>query len=94
MRVLRSYPGMLCGDGGTLPPFIHPQSRLSPLLQTNAKGVESLPEPLDICSSIMRMYMARSPGTLAFIWRTIQTETARIEDEVRVYNLFNLLGPV
>jgi hypothetical protein len=90
MSILRSYPGMLCGDGGTLSSFIHPQSRPSASLQTNAKGVETLPEPLAICSSIMRMYMTRSPGTLAFIWRTLQVEAARMEDEVSVIIFFNL----
>ena len=87
MSILKSYPGMLCHNDGTLPPFIHLQSRPSPW-KMDPKCINShtipLPEPLAICSSIMQMYMARSPGNLAFIWRTIQRESQRIEEEVSI----------
>jgi hypothetical protein len=85
MSTLRSYPGMLYHNDGTLPPFIHAQSPLSGW-ETDSEcansGTVVLPEPLAICSSIMRMCMARSPGNLAFIWRTIQAESRRIEGQV------------
>lgn len=81
MSMLRSYPGMLCRNDGTLPPFIHIQSR--PSTSVNSHTV-ALAEPLATCSSIMRMYMERSSENLAFIWRTIQAESRRINDEVGV----------
>jgi hypothetical protein len=82
MSILKSFPGMLCANNGALPPFIHPKARASVVGQTDLEDIEKLPEPLAICSSIVRMYLARSPGNLAFIWRTIQSESVRIEDEV------------
>lgn len=81
ISILRAYPEMMCCDNGPLPPFIHLQSR-PPSLQLDSNSAERLPEPLAICSSIMRMYQARSPGNLNFIWRTIQVESTRIENEV------------
>ena len=85
MSTLKSYPGMLHGNNGTLPSFIHVRSRPS-LWKTNSQSVNNhvvaLPEPLAICTSIMQMYIARSPGNVAFIWRTIQVESQRHEDEV------------
>jgi hypothetical protein len=89
MSTLRSYPGMLCGNDGTLPPFIHLLS-LPPFGKKDSNNLAARPEPLAICSSIMQMYMAKSPGNLAFIWRTIQAESQRIEDEVSVYVLKTL----
>jgi hypothetical protein len=87
ISTLRSYPGMLCGNDGTLPSFIHLQSRRSSW-KSDFEGVGNhvvAPSgPLAICSSIMQMYMAKSPGNLAFIWRTIQAESQRIEDEVSI----------
>jgi hypothetical protein len=74
---------MLCGNDVTLPPFIHLRSRPS-LRKTYSNNLVALPEPLAICSSIMQMYMAKSPGNVAFIWRTIQAESQRIEDEVSI----------
>jgi hypothetical protein len=56
MSTLRFYPGMLCGDDGTLPPFIHLRSRPS-LGKTDSIHLAVQPEPLAICSSIMQMYM-------------------------------------
>ncbi|PMD38538.1 hypothetical protein L207DRAFT_635865 [Hyaloscypha variabilis F] len=94
MSILKSFPGMLCANNGALPPFIHPQSRASVCVQTNLEDTEKLPEPLSICSSIMRMYVARSPGNLAFIWRTIQAESARIEEEYRFCNTRNTLASI
>ncbi|KAI9836376.1 MAG: hypothetical protein M1819_001405 [Sarea resinae] len=97
MSTLRSYPDMMCRDDGTLPPFIHLLSRPS-ICKTDSKRVDdyraALPEPLAICSSIMRMYMARAPGNLAFIWRTIQAESRRIEDEYRSYDTWNTLASI
>jgi hypothetical protein len=83
ISTLRSYPRMLCGNDGTLPPFIHLRSRQS-LGKTDSSHLLVRPEPLAICSSIMQMYMAKSPGNLAYIWRTIQVESQRIEDEVSI----------
>jgi hypothetical protein len=82
MSILKSFPGMLCAKNGALPPFINPKARASAAGQTDLEDIKKLPEPLAICSSIMRMYLARSSGNLAFIWRTIQAESARIGDEV------------
>ncbi|KAE9368834.1 hypothetical protein N431DRAFT_547717 [Stipitochalara longipes BDJ] len=94
MSILRSFPGMFCGNNGALPSFIHLQSRPSPSLQTDPKYVEMLPEPLAICSSIMRMYHERSPGNLAFVWRTIQAESIRIENEYRFYDTKTTLASI
>ncbi|TVY12950.1 hypothetical protein LARI1_G008600 [Lachnellula arida] len=77
MSTLKSYPGMLSGNNGTLPPFMHLQSRAS-LWKTNSRHVVALPEPLAICSNVY----GRSPGNVAFIWRTIQAESQRLEDEL------------
>ena len=85
MSTLRSYPGMLCSNDGTLPPFIHAKSRTSPwkaAIHHSTNQEATLPEPLAICSGIMQMYMTRSSGNIAFIWRTIQAESWRIENEV------------
>jgi len=82
LSILRSFPEMLCASNGSLPPFIHPQCQASACLETDPKYVEMLPEPLTVCSSIMRMYLARSPRNLAVLWRTIQPKAARIEVEV------------
>jgi len=87
ISTLRSYPGMLCHKDGTLPPFIRIHSRKSPYkanFKSNKDHSVVLPEPLAICSSIMQMYKTRSTENLAFIWRTIQAEAQRIEDEVSV----------
>jgi hypothetical protein len=69
------------------PPFIHRQPQPSPL-KPDPKHLNNdpavLPEPLAICSSIMRMCTMRSSRNLAFIWRTIQAEPRRIEDEVSI----------
>lgn len=84
MSTLRSYPKMLCSDDGTLPPFIHAQARPRERSQVvNSKGLD-LSEPLEICRSIMRMYMAKTSGNLPFIWRTIGAESQRIEDNVSI----------
>ncbi|KAN0093595.1 hypothetical protein V8E51_016779 [Hyaloscypha variabilis] len=94
MSILKSFPGMLCANNGALPPFIHPKARASVVGQTDLEDIEKLPEPLAICSSIVRMYLARSPGNLAFIWRTIQSESVRIEDEYRFYDAWNTLASI
>lgn len=80
MSALRSYPGML--GGGRLPPFIHFQPQAREFLEYINSVVEELPEPLAVCSSIMKMYVTRSSQNLKFIWRTIRTESRRIEDQV------------
>ncbi|KAF4631392.1 hypothetical protein G7Y89_g6740 [Cudoniella acicularis] len=65
MSKLRSYPEMLCPNDGTLPPFIHPQSRPSP-----------------------------RKAVLTFIWRTIQAESQRIEDEYLCYDTWTTLASI
>jgi hypothetical protein len=49
MSKLRSYPGMLWGDDGTLPPFIHFKSQPSSR-KTGSNHLVTTPEPLAICS--------------------------------------------
>ncbi|TVY86099.1 hypothetical protein LAWI1_G006825 [Lachnellula willkommii] len=40
------------------------------------------------------MYMARSPGNVAFFWRTIQAESQRLEDEYRDYDAWTTLHSI
>jgi len=81
---LKSYPEMMYRSDGTLPPLINPRGA-QPAPRENSQSLNNdttvLPEPLAICSSIMRMYTARVRVNLAFIWRTIQGEARRIEDQ-------------
>ncbi|KAH6973854.1 hypothetical protein BKA56DRAFT_592637 [Ilyonectria sp. MPI-CAGE-AT-0026] len=91
LSMLRSYPEMLCRNGGTLPPFIHIQSRPS---TSGDNHTVALAEPLATCSSIMRMYMERSSENLAFIWRTIQAESRRINDEYWFYDTWTTLASI
>jgi hypothetical protein len=81
---LLSYTRMMMSDDDRLPPFIHP-NLCSPEdiknRSSNSLGVAA-PEPLAVCSSIMRMYAAKSSSNSAFIWRTIQLEQQKIELEV------------
>ncbi|KAF8861316.1 hypothetical protein BDZ45DRAFT_800042 [Acephala macrosclerotiorum] len=94
MTTLRSYPGKLCSDDETLPPFIHAQLR--PRIRSqgvNDKAV-ALAEPLEICRSIMRMYRAKTTGNLSFVWRTIGAESQRIEDDYRSWDTWNILASV
>lgn len=85
ISTLKSYPGMMCASDRMLPPFIH--SPCPPHHQLKSLGphqnlTASLPESLAICSSIIQMYTAQTPGNLAFIWRTIQMEVLRMDQEV------------
>ena len=81
ITILRSYPGMMCASDEGLPPFIHSKMKTPGYLNN---GLAPLSDPLAICSSIMQMYKARSPGNLHFIWKTIEMEVMRIGDEVSV----------
>lgn len=85
MSALKAYPSMLCCSGKMMPPFIHAFSQRFQGItvhEISSGHAKVLPEPLSICSGIMQMYMTRSSGNIAFIWRTIHAETQRIANEV------------
>ncbi|CZR61487.1 uncharacterized protein PAC_11383 [Phialocephala subalpina] len=94
MTALRSYPAMLCSDVGTLPPFVHARSRPRNKSRYVDDETVALPEPLEICISIMRMYTAKTPGNLPFIWHTIGAESQRIEGNYRSWDTWNILASV
>jgi hypothetical protein len=83
IATLRSYPQLMCLNSGESLPFIHLNAHQS-RREANQECAISLPEPLAICSSIMQMYVTRTPESLAFIWRTIQAEVQRLETELSI----------
>ena len=82
VSVRESWPELLV-EGPSLPLFIHPnclpngQQCCSPKLATSL-----LPEPLAICSSILRMAFSKTPANSAFIRKTLFLEQKRLYDEV------------
>ncbi|KAF3808824.1 hypothetical protein GCG54_00011015 [Colletotrichum gloeosporioides] len=81
---LLSYPAMMA-KGGRLPPFIFPQCAIDGVVspaECSAQGYhQCLPEALAICCSLVQAYEARTPGSTAFVWKSIYKEVGRIRDE-------------
>ena len=83
---IRSYPKMIID--GSLPPFIYPSCVLDDKLPRTCTvdGVhDCLPEPLAICSSLVRMFYSRTRSTSAFVWKSIYAELDRLRGEVWYY---------
>jgi hypothetical protein len=83
LRTLQSYPKVMLSD--TFPSFIHQNcfgSDSSLISGTTSDTEVSLKEPLAICKSIVHLYFTRSRETGAFIWRTIDMELSRLDNEV------------
>ena len=83
---IRDYPKMIID--GSLPPFIYPPCVLNDKLPRvcTANGMhDCLPEPLAICSSLVRMFYSRTGSTSAFVWRSIYAELDRLRAEVSYY---------
>jgi hypothetical protein len=74
IQSMQSYAALLTTS--TLPPFIHP-------ISLPAHG-PSLPSsaPLEICKSIVSLYISKTAATSPFIWRTIMTEKDRFLKEL------------
>ncbi|KAF5486623.1 Heterokaryon incompatibility protein 6, OR allele [Colletotrichum siamense] len=81
---LLSYPSMMA-RGGRLPPFIFPQCAIDGVVspvECSAQGYhQCLPEVLAICCSLIQAYEARTPGSTAFVWKSIYKEVGRIREE-------------
>ncbi|KAF4844105.1 hypothetical protein CGCSCA4_v007683 [Colletotrichum siamense] len=81
---LLSYPAMMA-RGGRLPPFIFPQCAIDGVVspaECSAQGYhQCLPEVLAICCSLVQAYEARTPGSAAFVWKSIYKEVSRIREE-------------
>lgn len=70
---------------GQLPPFIYPNCVLDGILPENcvANGAhQCLPEPLVICTSLVRMFHGRTRSSIDFVWSCISKEVIRIKNEV------------
>lgn len=70
--VLRSYPGQLLEEN-IIPPFIHP-------IQLTRQPV---PSALANCSSLVRLWMNRAPGSEALVLTTLKNEIDRLTAQVR-----------
>ena len=80
---IRNYPKMIIE--GQLPPFIYPSCVLDdklPRVCAVNGAHDCLPEPLAICSSLVRMFYSRTASTSAFIWKSIYKELDRLRSEV------------
>ncbi len=83
------YPNAVSREIASCPGSINLRAviRVQTLRDCSTRAIDSmllLPEPLAICRSIMQMYAAQTPGNLTFIWRTIQMEVLRMDQEVRI----------
>lgn len=70
VHTLYAFPQMMLRRQ-TFPPFIHPHWHKP-----------CLPEKLASCMSIAQLFVARTPETRIFLWRTIEAEEQRFRDEV------------
>ena len=84
--VLRCYPSLL-SQRGSIPTLMHcvgsefvDTNEHRPILSGNHEAY--LSEPLAICSNIAGMFCARSPNTMAFLWRTVDAEQLRLREQV------------
>lgn len=81
---IASYPKNMI-EGLVLPSFIHSNCALDDTLSygCSSKGShECLSDTLSICSSIVRMFYSKTTASGLFIWKTVHTERAKIQDEV------------
>ena len=76
INTIRSYKGMLL-SGHDLPPFIHPQS----LSSCHHNAVQTLPQPLAVCASIVQMFKAKTNKNSDFIWSTVRTAQQTLLEE-------------
>ncbi|TDZ71738.1 hypothetical protein CTRI78_v001961 [Colletotrichum trifolii] len=92
---LLAYPSMLA-KGSRLPPFIFPRCVLEGMISVtdcSSRGYhQCLPEVLAICCSLVQSFEARTPGSTAFVWRTIYGEIYRIEREYRSFTADELIA--
>ncbi|KAK1700771.1 hypothetical protein BDP55DRAFT_644118 [Colletotrichum godetiae] len=88
------YPIMMV-KGGRLPPFIFPPCVIDGLASTTrCCGKElhqCLPEPLAICCNLVQSFDQRTPGSAAFVWRSIYSEVGKIRREHSSYDCEQLL---
>jgi hypothetical protein len=80
---ISKYPQMLLQ--ARLPPFIHPTCVLEGRLASSCarEGHHAcLPEPLAICSSMIRMISYRGTHSCSFIWKMIMEQQAQLVDNV------------
>lgn len=79
------YPTMLV-RGGRLPPFIFPPCVLDgqvPPAECCALGYHRcLPEELAICCNLVQSFENRTPGSTAFVWKSVYQEVERLRQEV------------
>ncbi|KAJ5152669.1 uncharacterized protein N7482_009147 [Penicillium canariense] len=78
--VLRSYPNHLL-DGNSMPPFIHPMQLAR----------QPIPPALANCSSLVRMWMNRAPGSEGLVFSTVKREMDRLIAETPIIGDFDLL---
>ncbi|KAJ5378086.1 uncharacterized protein N7496_005495 [Penicillium cataractarum] len=78
--VLRSYPGQLLEEN-IIPPFIHP-------MQLTRQPV---PPALANCSSIVRLWMNRAPGSEELVLMTLKNEIDRLVAQKQSIGDFELL---
>ncbi|RDL34476.1 uncharacterized protein BP5553_07604 [Venustampulla echinocandica] len=90
---VKAYPTLLLR--GQLPPFIYPSCVLYDQLPQNCvqNGVhQCLTPPLAVCTSLVRIWEARTPATEDMVWRSIYAEAERLGREYRQFNSDELLG--
>ncbi|KAK7454894.1 hypothetical protein Landi51_03103 [Colletotrichum acutatum] len=72
-----SYPKMMI-KGGRMPPFIFPPCAIDgseSIAGCCGKELhQCLPEPLAICCNLVQSFYQRTPGSAAFVWRSIYSE--------------------
>ncbi|KAF6839392.1 C6 finger domain-containing protein [Colletotrichum plurivorum] len=90
-----SYPAMLV-RGGRLPPFIFPPCVLDgqvPPAECCALGYHRcLPEELAICCNLVQSFENRTPGSAAFVWRSVYKEVERLRQEYMSFDREALLS--
>ncbi|KAG7054715.1 c6 finger domain-containing protein [Colletotrichum scovillei] len=89
-----SYPKMMI-KGGRMPPFIFPPCAIDgseSIAGCCGKELhQCLPEPLAICCNLVQSFYQRTPGSAAFVWRSIYSEVGRIRQEHSSYNSEQML---
>ncbi|KAK1491769.1 hypothetical protein CABS01_12093 [Colletotrichum abscissum] len=85
-----SYPKMMI-KGGRMPPFIFPPCAIDgseSIVGCCGKELhQCLPEPLAICCNLVQSFYQRTPGSAAFVWRSIYSEVGRIRQELLARSL-------
>ena len=87
--ILRAYPRMMA-QPDNLPPFVHPLgcSLHHNQLEENVWQAEVIDsaaftplKPLAACMSIAQIFSMRTANSADFLWRSIDSEQQRFEDE-------------